>query len=254
LFVGINGSQGSGKSTLTEFLTAYLSQVKDCPCIGMSIDDFYLTKSQRLALSEKVHPLLATRGVPGTHDLDLLTETLHALFNDQPPYSIPVFVKAIDDRASTDDWQRIRRSANVVILEGWCVGCPSQPEKDLIKPVNNLEAREDSTGTWRNYANLALKKYNHRLFAQLDRLIMLQAPGFHVVKRWRLEQEQKLAASLNEADSKTDLMSAEQIERFIQHYQRITEFGLNEIPKIADDIFQLDDQRNISAAKKGGRS
>ncbi|MCG7815216.1 kinase, partial [Alteromonas sp. MCA-1] len=67
--VGINGSQGSGKSTLTSFIESFLTSVHNKKVVSLSIDDFYYDQSQRNALAIKVHPLLATRGVPGTHDI-----------------------------------------------------------------------------------------------------------------------------------------------------------------------------------------
>jgi D-glycerate 3-kinase len=245
IIIGVNGSQGSGKSTLTSFLVAYLNQIKNCPAIGLSIDDFYLKKSERQKLAQTEHPLLVTRGVPGTHDLDLLIQTIDSLLNQNPPYSIPVFLKSKDDRAPKHLWQNVNFNVNIIILEGWCIGCPSQKSEDLVSPVNSLEATEDEDSHWRSYSNRALKSYEQSLFSKLDRLVMLKAPGFHVVKKWRLEQEDKLRLSSKGEAIKSGIMSEDQIERFIAHYQRITDHGLLKIPDIADDIFYLDDQRAI---------
>lgn len=245
LVIGVNGSQGSGKSTLTSFLVAYLSQVLNCQTIGMSIDDFYLTKSERQILAQTQHPLLATRGVPGTHDLGLLNQTIESLLNKAPPYLIPVFLKAIDDRAADVDWQSVSSRVKVIILEGWCVGCPSQSADELETPVNFLEVNEDVDGHWRSFANQALQEYEQTIFNHLDRLIMLKAPGFHIVKQWRSEQEHKLRQKHKDDSTTLDIMTDEQLDRFIAHYQRITEHGLLKIPDIADDIFLLDEHRSI---------
>ena len=69
LLINVNGSQGSGKSTLTAFLSLILTHHFGLNTVDISIDDFYLTKIQREQLAKDVHPLLATRGVPGTHDI-----------------------------------------------------------------------------------------------------------------------------------------------------------------------------------------
>ncbi len=45
----------------------------------LSIDDYYLSKIERLRISQKVHPLLITRGVPGTHDIKKLKEAFRAI-------------------------------------------------------------------------------------------------------------------------------------------------------------------------------
>ena len=65
--MGINGAQGAGKSTLAAFLADYLHTHANYTVATLSIDDLYLTKAERDELARTVHPLLATRGVPGTH-------------------------------------------------------------------------------------------------------------------------------------------------------------------------------------------
>ena len=68
--LGINGAQGSGKSTLCEILRTQLIETGlSVPLL--SIDDLYLRRSDRETLAEGIHPLCSIRGVPGTHDVDL---------------------------------------------------------------------------------------------------------------------------------------------------------------------------------------
>ncbi len=69
--LGINGAQGTGKSTLADFIREFLGVAHDRSTMVLSIDDLYLTRAQRQALAKDIHPLLATRGVPGTHDVEL---------------------------------------------------------------------------------------------------------------------------------------------------------------------------------------
>src|SRR5690606_26489272 len=69
LLVGVSGCQGSGKTTLASLLVLLLREMLGLRCINLSIDDFYLTRAERQQLAATVHPLLATRGVPGTHDV-----------------------------------------------------------------------------------------------------------------------------------------------------------------------------------------
>ena len=67
LIVAVAGAQGSGKSTLSKQVAAKL-EAKGQPGLVLSLDDFYLTKSERRALASRIHPLCETRGPPGTHD------------------------------------------------------------------------------------------------------------------------------------------------------------------------------------------
>src|SRR5699024_9400250 len=73
----ISSLQGSGKSTLaTQLASAAAERGLYLACV--SIDDFYLDLDARQRLARQVHPLLATRGPPGTHDLALAIDTLDA--------------------------------------------------------------------------------------------------------------------------------------------------------------------------------
>ena len=151
--------------------------------------------------------------------------------------SLPRFDKASDDRADPDTWSVVTGPVGLTILEGWCVGSRLQTDAELAQPINALERERDADGTWRRYVNAQLAGNYARLFAKLDALIFLQAPNFDAVYRWRLEQEQKLAAEHTGAG----VMSAEQIAAFIQHYERLTRANLEALPEIADVLLEFDD-------------
>ena len=68
--LGINGAQGTGKSTLADFIYEYLAVKHDRITVVLSIDDLYLTRVQRPATAQDVHPLLGTRRGPGPHDCE----------------------------------------------------------------------------------------------------------------------------------------------------------------------------------------
>jgi len=253
LLIGINGCQGSGKSTLADYLAMTFNQSYDLKAIAISIDDFYLTRSERSGLANTVHPLLQTRGVPGTHDIDLMRTTLKELTSKSTLVRVPRFDKARDDRADMAHWHQIGAPLDIILLEGWCVGIPSQSDSELLAPLNELESHEDTDGRWRRWVNQQLRIYYEPFNKAFDSLIMLKAPGFDAVYRWRLEQEQKLAERQRLANDAEDdqsaqgIMSPEQIARFIQHYQRLTEHALRVIPDTADVCFELDDSRRIIA-------
>lgn len=234
--LGINGAQGTGKSTLADFLRLALESDAGWCVAVLSIDDFYLTKTEREHLGEVVHPLLRTRGVPGTHDLPMLTACLEQLGTLGPGMKLPIprFDKARDDRASPETWPVVTGPLELIILEGWCVGSPPQADAELATPVNALEAERDASGHWRHYVNEHLKVGYRKLFAGLDKLIVLQAPNFDAVYRWRLEQEQKGAG----------VMDAAQIAEFIQHYERLTRANLKSLPDIADVVLEFDDHHD----------
>lgn len=251
LVLGVNGSQGSGKSTLSALLVSLLDEVHGLNTISLSIDDFYLTRDERLKLSKEVHPLLATRGVPGTHDIGLMMSCIEKLCEGTGAVSVPRFNKAEDDRHKESAWSKIFAPVDVLILEGWCLGVPAQKPSSLEVATNSLEEKEDPNSIWRKYVNQCLENEYQTLHQRIDIWIMLKAPSFEHVYAWRLEQEEKLKARL-ERDGKTaqHTMTPEQIERFIQHYQRLTEQALNELPGLVHYLFTLDASRQVTEFKR----
>lgn len=246
-FVGVNGSQGSGKSTLSEFLKDYLTETYAVNVVVMSLDDFYFSRIERQIIAADVHPLFATRGVPGTHNMCLAKTVLHALQGQQPT-TIPRFNKATDDPHPSSVWTKVSSAVDVVIFEGWCWGVEPQTYEQLTHPVNTFEATEDVNGDWRNHANLQLSLYYQPLYSLMDKWVMLKAPSFADVYSWRLEQEQKLNAATDSLH-KSGIMNEQQIQRFIQHYQRLTEHALNTLPNRCDHVFELNSARAITAHK-----
>lgn len=251
--IGINGTQGSGKSTLADYLCTKLGE-QGLKTVSLSLDDFYLTRAERETLAADVHPLLKTRGVPGTHDIALALQTIDSLREGSGQTVIPRFDKSTDDRHLEVDCGLVSGAVDVIIFEGWCVGARPQSEGSLAQAVNSLELKRDADGSWRNFVNNALSSNYQTLFDSIDKLIMLRAPSFDTVFNWRLEQEQKMIARLaeqNDAD-RSGVMSEAQIAEFIAHYQRITDFSLAEMPSRADYLFQLDSHRQIMAFSRLG--
>lgn len=242
LVVGVCGAQASGKSTLTAVVRRLL-EGRGLKVALFSLDDLYLTRAEREVLARDVHPLLAVRGVPGTHDV-ALGEVLLSDLRRAGDTVLPAFDKATDDRKPGT---LFKGPADVVLLEGWCVGARPQDPGALAAPVNALEQEQDPGGVWRTYVNEALAGPYQRLFSKLDLLVLLQAPGFEVVRDWRIEQERKLRERLaREGGDASRVMSDEQVEAFIAHYERLTRWILEEMPRRADIVARLDKQRRAS--------
>ncbi len=250
LVVGINGSQGSGKTTLARFAERLLPGLHGWRVCVLSIDDVYLTRQDRLDLSRRVHPLLATRGVPGTHDVALGLDVLGRLRRASADEDVvlPSFDKALDDRALRPRWGRFRGRPDVVLFEGWCVGIPPQEELQLTEPVNDLERTDDADGTWRRYVNGQLAGPYRDWFGHIHRMIFMQVPGFEQVRRWRRLQEEKLAARRPGA---TGLMDEAALQRFLMHYERLTRHALEALPESADLVARLDAAHRITEVLGG---
>ena len=248
LFIGINGAQGTGKSTLAKLFKLCCTEA-GFKVVVLSIDDFYLSKAARAQLAETVHPLLVTRGVPGTHDVEQLKSCLSQLLDSQTgTVKIPRFDKAADNPAPEDHWATVTLPVDLIILEGWFIGLGPEPCEHLVSPVNHLEATEDGDGSWRNFVNNSLRSDFADLFGRLDSLLMLQAPSFEQVFTWRSLQEEKLKrhrAARVDADM-SGVMSPEEIGRFIQHFERLTRHALNTLPSKADWVFHLDSQHRVA--------
>jgi D-glycerate 3-kinase len=243
LVVGLCGAQVSGKSTAAAALVELLAR-EDLPAATLSIDDFYLPRAERVLLAHRVHPLLATRGVPGTHDVELAQATIDSLASGEPVL-LPAFDKARDDRRPRREWAEATGPLRVVILEGWCVGARAQSTAELAAPVNALERNEDPQAIWRGYVNDQLAGAYRVLFDRLSPLVLLQAPSFEVVQGWRSEQEHKLRTRLQrEGGDASRLMDDAAIARFIAHYERVTRHILEEMPARADHLIRLSATRD----------
>lgn len=248
LVIGINGAQGTGKSTLAGVVRQFLDLL-DLRSAVLALDDLYLPRARRLDLAASVHPLLTTRGVPGTHDVNLGIELLDRLrtLRAGESLSLPRFDKASDDRIESARWSTVSGPLDVILFEGWCVGTPPQGEAALAQPVNALEANEDGDGRWRRWVNERLAQDYARLFAPIDRLVFLNAPAFAQVFEWRQQQEADTARIAG--STATRLLDDGALRRFIGHYERLTRHALATLPQRADVVVDLDADHRIAAVR-----
>ena len=241
MVLGISGSQGSGKSTLAAALHRHMAE-RGVATATLSVDDLYYTRAERQRLGEQVHPLLRTRGVPGTHDVALGLATISALARGER-VRLPRFDKARDERMAEQDCDRAPGATRLLLFEGWCLGARPQSATALERPVNMLEQTEDREGIWRNHVNAALAGDYATLWAKIDTIAMLRAPGFDAVTGWRQQQEAALRAVAGPAPG---VMTDSEVIRFVAHYERVTRHLLNDLPERADLVIELDSNRRVT--------
>ena len=242
--IGISGAQGTGKTTLNYLLSQLLTE-QQFKIAQFSLDDFYLTKNERNLLASQEHPLLCTRGVPGTHDTGMLLTKLSGLLHqtENQQIKIPKFNKSDDERASEGNWSTVKGSVDAIFMDGWFVGATPLDPKMLEDPINELEKTEDITREWRKFINKQLSGNYQKIFSQINFLIFLEAPSFSQIYGWRKLQEEKLRKRSPTAHG---LMDDDQLFRFIQHYERLTQHCLAILPELADVIFLLDSDHRIT--------
>jgi len=225
LIIGLAGGQGSGKTTISSILSIILKK--------------YF----------KLNRLLITRGVPGTHDIDLMLKFFKKVkLKNFKNLAIPKFNKAIDDRYKKSLWYKLKSKPDVVIFEGWCVGAKAQTNKQLKNPINPLERVYDQNIEWRSHVNNQLKTKYKTLFKQLDGLLYLKAKNFNILRNWRLKQERKLwVQTKNKKNLK--IMSSGDVINFMQTYQRITQQMFKDALKSSSIIMNLNSNHQIEKIK-----
>jgi len=245
-FVGLAGGQGTGKTTISSLIRIILIKYFRLNVFRISIDDFYKTRKERINLSKRVHPMLLTRGVPGTHDINMM---LNFFRNSKSKkfkrLKLPTFNKAIDDRFNKKKWYDLKKRPDVIIFEGWCVGAKSEKNSTLKKTINSMEKIKDQKQVWRKYVNHQLKSKYKNLYSQLNCLIFLKAKNFSLLQKWRLKQERKLGVK---SKVKSKIMSKADVLNFMQTYQRITQNMFRNMPKYASVIFNLNSNHQIQSA------
>ena len=247
-FVGLAGGQGTGKTTVSSIIKIILIKNFNLKVFRISIDDFYKTRKERINLSRRVHPLLLTRGVPGTHDVNMMLSFFRKVKNKSfKRLKLPTFNKAVDDRFKKSNWYDLKDKPDVIIFEGWCVGAKPEKNNTLKRSINSMEKLKDQKQIWRKYVNQQLKSKYKNLYSQLNCLIYLKAKNFNLLQKWRLKQERKLWLN-NTRKLDLKIMSKSDVISFMQTYQRITQNMFKYMPKYASIILNLDSNHQIKNA------
>ncbi len=247
-FVGLAGGQGTGKTTTSSLIKIILTRYFKLKVFRISIDDFYKTRKERNSLSKKVHPMLLTRGVPGTHDIDMMLNFFKKVKSNKfKKLKLPTFNKAVDDRFNKKYWYNLKERPDVIVFEGWCVGAKSEKNNTLKKSINFMEKTKDQKQIWRKYVNDQLKSKYKNLYSQLNCLIYLKARNFNLLQKWRFKQERKLWLN-SKKKSNLKIMSKEDVLTFMQTYQRVTQNMFRFMPKYASIILNLDNKHQMKSA------
>ncbi len=247
-FLGLAGGQGTGKTTIGSLIKIILTKYFRLNVFKISIDDFYKTRKERIELSKKIHPMLLTRGVPGTHDINIMLKFFRGIKKNKfRKMKLPSFNKAIDDRFPKKLWYQIDKKPDVIIFEGWCVGARPEKKNTLKESINFIEKENDQKHKWRYYVNDQLRTKYRKLYSQLNCLIYLKATNFNLLQKWRLKQEHKLWLKTKKK-SNHKIMSKGDVISFMQTYQRITENMFRSMPKYASIILNLNSNHQIKTA------
>jgi D-glycerate 3-kinase len=247
-FVGLSGGQGTGKTTISSLIKIILVKYFKLKVFRISIDDFYKTRKERINLSKRVHTMLLTRGVPGTHDINMILNFFKKMKSKKfKRLKLPSFNKAIDERYHKKKWYDLKDKPDVIIFEGWCVGAKSESNISLRKTINSMEKSKDPNQIWRKYVNQQLKSKYKNLYSQLNCLIYLKAKNFSLLQKWRLKQERKLWLN-SKKKLNLKIMTKKDVISFMQTYQRITQNMFRNMPKYASIILNLNSNHQIKSA------
>ena len=232
----IAGSQGSGKSTLSIQIKKYFKKFYFKSVVILSIDDFYLSTNQRKQLAKKLKTnLFDTRGVPCTHNLKLLIETVDKLKRNNFPVYIPIFDKVTDNKKKHN---RKINKADLIILEGWCVGSKPIDPLYLKKNINDLEKINDPDMIWRTAYNQSLTEYQ-KLFNKFNYYIFINLPDWKYVINWKYKQE------LNLRSLSSDNHLKKKLYLFIQYYEKLSKWMSITCPDICNILITLDKNQKM---------
>ena len=228
---GLSGGQGAGKSTLCAALVRALA-AEGKTALTLSLDDFYLSKATRSHLAQTVHPLCATRGVPGTHNVDLLARVLDGLPQVSPdkPLHLPRFSKSHDDTLPDAPGTAVSACPDFILLEGWCVG----GRADCIKPrpQNSWEETHDPQSVWKKWSQASARIYQP-IWDMAQATLLLRQKDFEAVIDSRWQQEQT-----NARDSGIwQFADRSEVAAFCAHYESWTLGIWDDLGARADFVF-----------------
>jgi D-glycerate 3-kinase len=233
LFIGISGSQGSGKTTLNRELVKTLkSEPYNLSIVNISLDDLYLTNKEQNEVAEANagNELLKYRGSPGTHDVELGEKIFKQLKNLESNILIPTYNKALKngrgDRSPESEWQNVSPPFDIVIFEGWMVGFKSLSDDVITELLPKTKYAKKYPLKHILTINSNLKKMENLWYPFFDVFVHLYNNELENVYHWRLEQEEELRKRENNPNAG---LTKEQVFDFVDRYMPSYELYLPEL-------------------------
>lgn len=223
LVVGFSCPQGGGKTTMVSFMRV-LFQLDGKVCAGASLDDFYLTYEEQTNVASEYwsNGLLRYRGNPGTHDVDLLGQTLDriALFNtpEAPPcVAVPTYDKTRysgrGDRAPGSRSELVSDGLDVFLLEGWCMGFQAVGQEHAFE-----DPSQSPSGDLR-VVDKFLEEF-HAIYERIDGMLVIEVDDLNCVFEWRAQPEREAIAAGKCGLSPEEVRDF--VSRFIPTYELYT--------------------------------
>jgi len=216
LIIGLQGGQGTGKTTLGKFLKNHLTK-QGFKVQQFSIDDFYLSLKKRQSLQKKypTNPFYQIRGMPGTHRLLYLQKTLQKLQKGKACY-IPIFDKSL--HAGQGDAEKrffVKGRQDFIIFDGWCLGLLPVPLTEVLDTCKKYAVcppvkPQDYQPVLDN-----IKPYQ-KIWQLVDYLVMLKPDSSQSHQQWRWQQEQELIKKTGSGKTQ------EQVISFVKFYLPLT--------------------------------
>ena len=210
IIVGLQGGQGTGKTTIVKFLGKHL-QKQGFKVQSFSLDDFYKTYKERQQLQQKYpnNPFYQiSRGLPGTHRVNFLLETLQKIKAGKN-FEIPIFDKSLYDGKGDilSKTRKVKGRQDFLILEGWCVGMPEVSSQNFLEICNrnNINIKKIDPKLQAHKVALNFTKEYQPIWKLLDYQIMLKADSPEMHKKWRLLQEKRLKVAKGEGMNKKEV-------------------------------------------------
>ncbi len=243
IIIGIQGGQGTGKTTLTRAIQKEL-EIKGYHATSFSLDDFYLSLSKRVVLQKKYpqNPFYQIpRGLPGTHRLSLLKTVLHSLKTGRRT-ELPLFDKSLADGKGDISLLKafVAQKQDFILFEGWYVGIPFATPLALSRicakhkiPLKEIDPQLKHSAVVLRY----IRKYQ-TLWKYLDYVIMLRPKKSTLHVKWRQQQEEELKQARGIG------MTPPQIEHFVNIFLPFTYLCYEKIK--ADAVIVIDDKHQLS--------
>ncbi len=244
--VGLQGGQGTGKTTIVNFLKNELKK-RGYKVQSFSIDDFYKSLAERKKLSSNFPEntfYQISRGLPGTHRYKQLLATLKKIKTGKP-FKIPFFDKSLHKGRGdiTKKTKKVSSKQDIVILEGWCVGIPYVSSENLRKICKKNKINLHKLDPKLKYHLEVLKfvKQYQILWNYLDYMVMLKPSSIKVHQEWRSLQERRLRKS------KGGGMNIKEIKGFVEPYLPFTYLCYDKI--VPDFKIFIDKKHNYFLSK-----